>query len=314
MRKKNRKISVSGLLQASAFLTIVFSVATGLDIPHRNIELFSHFRLQYFVVSALLLLSFAFMKRPLIAAALLLTTVFNGSFIVGWYLPAAEKANSPANLKLVHANVYSLNEDYWRLDELIAAEDPDVFILQEITAEWVLATKKQLADYPYVYAEPRLGHFGIAAFSKIPFDSIRHIDLPPRGYPTIFATITVDDKPVTIVSTHPTVPLGEYLYESRNEQLESVAAAIQKIDGSVVLMGDFNASIWDTRYQELEQKTGLKNVRRGFGVLPTWPTFLPFAMIPIDHALVSADITVTDAKVGQSIGSDHLPLVVTLSL
>jgi len=46
-----------------------------------------------------------------------------------------------------------------------------------------------------------------------------------------------------------------------------------------------------------------------------WPVPVPgFLRIPIDHCLLSDDFQVTSVEVGSSIGSDHLPLVVTARL
>ncbi len=313
MRGKRGRINIIGLLQAAAALTVVFSLLPGLEIPHPGIELFSHFRLQYFVVSVLLLAVFIVLRHYVYVGTLAITAIFNAVFVLPWYFAdPATVAGEP--LKLIHVNVLSSNTEYERLVDLVVAENPDMIFLQEMTPEWVAGISILLQEYPYSYAEPRHDSFGIAAYSKIPFDSVRHIDSPPLGYPTILATITIDNKQLTIISSHPTIPLGQELHDARNEQLESTANMVRQISGATILLGDFNSSIWGTHLLQLEESTGLRNAREGFGVLPSWPTFLPFAMIPIDHVLVSESIGVEGVKTGRGIGSDHLPLIVTLAL
>lgn len=311
-------MSIVGLLQVAAILTVVFSLLTGLNIPHRNIELFSHFRLQYLVVSVLLLLVFAFLRSYVYVIPLAVAAIFNAALVLPIYFSDSSAGDMSAGegspLKLIHANVLSSNIEFERLLEFVAAEDPDMIFLQEVTANWVEGTASLLKDYPNSYTEPRTGNFGISVFSKIPFDSIRHVDSPPLNYPTILATISIGDEQISMISSHPTIPVSGRLYEARNEQLASMAEMVNQASGRVILLGDFNSSIWCAQFRQLEKSTGLKNVRRGFGVMPTWPTYLPFAMIPIDHALVSKSISVSEVRTGANIGSDHLPLIVTVIL
>ncbi|WP_333196742.1 hypothetical protein [Microcoleus sp. S28C3] len=60
-------------------------------------------------------------------------------------------------------------------------------------------------------------------------------------------------------------------------------------------------------------KTGnLRNARSGFGILPTWPTFMPLAYIPIDRFLVRQEIDVLKINTDRYVGSDHLPLITDL--
>lgn len=310
---RRQTVSLVGLLQAAAVVTMLFSIVTIFDTAHRNIELFSHFRLQYLAVSVLLLVALALLRSPLYAVPLLITAILNASYILPWYGGGTLAAGN-ANLKLLHANVYSNNDEYERLFELIKAEQPDVVFLQEFTPAWRIACERLRKDYPFDYSVPREGSFGIAMFSRIPLDSVTHVDSPPLQYPTILATMTVGGAQLTLINTHPTIPLTRSLYDARNEQLDSVAGIAKRARGAVILTGDLNSSVWSRPYRALEKTTGLRNTRRGFGIQPSWPTFMPFAMIPIDHALVSDDIAVIGTRTGARIGSDHLPLIVELAV
>lgn len=306
-------MSLVGLFQAAAIVTVVFSLVTSFPSAHRNIELFSHFRLQYLAASLLLWLVFTALRSPAYSVVLITAVALNASYVLPWYFGA--KASEAAGvIKLMQVNVLSRNEQRERLLQLIEIEQPDVVFLQEVSLQWIDATQMLQQDYPYHYAEPRIGNFGIAVFSRLPFESVTHVDSPPLGYPTLVARLTIDGKSLTLINTHPTVPLTRSGFEARNEHLQSVAELARDVSGAVILSGDFNTSVWTPVYRNLEESTGLRNASRGFGILPTWPTFLPFAMIPIDHALVSDDIRVIETRRGGRLGSDHLPLIVTFSI
>jgi endonuclease/exonuclease/phosphatase (EEP) superfamily protein YafD len=72
--------------------------------------------------------------------------------------------------------------------------------------------------------------------------------------------------------------------------------------------------MWSPFYKNMVKTGNLRNARSGFGILPTWPTFLPLAYIPIDHFLVSKEIGVLKIRTGRNVGSDHLPLITDLVL
>ena len=307
------RVTLVGLLQAAALVTILFSFVTSFDHLHYNVELFAHFRLQYLAISLVLFVFFAAARNLALGALLLVTVAFNASYVLPWYF-GGDRQDDNAEIKLLHANVLSTNDDYGRLLDLVAAEQPDLIFLQELSPQWFEATRPLQEDYPYTYTEVREDNFGIGLFSRLPLDTVTHVDSPPLDFPTIIATLTINGESLTLINTHPMVPLGRANVEARNEHLESVAALARQVEGPIMLIGDFNTTVWTRPYRVLEASTGLRNSRKGFGVLPTWSTFMPFAMIAIDHALVSEDIGVVDTRTGPRIGSDHLPLILTVAL
>ena len=310
---RGRLVTPVGLLRAAAVVTIAFSLFTLLPADHFALQLFSHFRLHYFGASLLLLLVFVALRRPVYAGTLILVCLLNASFVLPWYFDTQEHGNG-TNVTLLLANVLDSNTEFDRLFELLDEENPDVIALLEVTPEWLVELAALRADYPYSYAEARDGNFGIALFSRLPIKSANHVDSPPFGYPTINASLTIGEESLHLVATHPMIPVGKKIYAARNEQLESLPGLLQKPAGATILIGDLNTAMWEPNYRALEKATGLRNSRRGFGILPTWPTFMPFAMIPLDHLLVSEEIGVKSVRTGPRIGSDHLPLIVTLVL
>jgi endonuclease/exonuclease/phosphatase (EEP) superfamily protein YafD len=307
--------SFIGLLQAAAVVTIVFSLGTLADNLHRYLELFSHFRLQYLMGSLILTLLFAATRNLAWAATMLLVTTINTIPVAMWYLADTVQPDvAEAPLEILHANVYAGNADTQALIALIVAEQPDVVVLQEVTDAWTTAMETLRDSYPYQHAHPRDDKFGIGVFARNPLQSVDVIESPPYGFPSLVVRQSVNGRIATYVTTHPIPPLGKEGFRARNEQLASIAEVIASISGPKLLIGDLNTTMWAEHYEQLVESTGLTNARYGFGVIPTWPRQLPFARIPIDHCLVSDDIAVLDIRSGPNIGSDHLPLLLTLAV
>jgi endonuclease/exonuclease/phosphatase (EEP) superfamily protein YafD len=300
-------------LQAAGLLTVLFSWTTLFGSAHRYLELFSHFRLQYLLASVLLLVVFLFMRRRIEIGVLAVTLVLNAALVVPWYsLPGARAVAGGPGFSLLLANVHAENDRYADFLALVYEAQPDVIILQELTPAWFSYVERELGGYVHRYAIPRDDPFGIGIFSRAPLSSTESIDSPPLGVPTIMTTIQVSGRPLMLVATHPMPPISEPGHEARNEHLRSIATLVNE-RGADVLIGDLNTTMWSTTYRELEDATGLRNSRHGFGTLPSWPTFLPPAMIPLDHCLVSDSIDVIETTLGTHIGSDHRPLLVRLA-
>lgn len=310
------------LCELALVATAIFSVATAPDHLHRYLELFSHFRLQYFVASVVLAAVFIGLKWRNYALLGLACAALNAYFVVPWYLPVGtfpgEMAKNAADygdpISILHANIRRSNTDSTRFIELINDEQPDLLVIQEATTGWLASLGEIRPSYPYKVEEPRDDAFGIALFSKFPLDRTAVIASDPLGFPDIVARALIAGKHLNIISTHPMPPIGASNHGSRNLQLDAVAKLAARTPGPLVIVGDLNITMWADRYRRFEETSGLTNARRGFGIAPTWPLFLLPAMIPIDHCLVSDEIYVNDLTTASRIGSDHSPLLCKISL
>jgi endonuclease/exonuclease/phosphatase (EEP) superfamily protein YafD len=92
-------------------------------------------------------------------------------------------------------------------------------------------------------------------------------------------------------------------------------AAAAHPERPMIMAGDFNA-VDDHGPMLALRRLGLKSATdvAGAGWLPTWPanrTIPP--LIPIDHVMISAQLTATSVRPFAVDGTDHLGLITTLA-
>lgn len=302
-------------MQVIAVLTSIVSFCSIFDDLNRYFELMSHFKFTYLIVSIVCCGLLFFYNSYKASIALLALTIVHLVSIIPWYLtPESASANKyETRLTLLHSNVLTSNTQYNLFEQLLAKETPDIVVLQEVNRDWVKGLTRALSTYKYRIEQPQNDNFGIAIYSKLPFISGDVIALGELGLPSIEVTFSLDGQNVTLLATHPIPPISHAYYSSRNEQLIYVAARLAERSGAKILVGDLNVTMWSSDYANLEAISGLNNARRGFGILPTWPANIPLLMIPIDHVLTSDHFVINNFKLGDNVGSDHLPVIVELA-
>jgi endonuclease/exonuclease/phosphatase (EEP) superfamily protein YafD len=307
-------------LPSAALVYLSFlTVATFLAKAHRYFELTAHFRLQYLVGSVIAVLIFAAWRAWRLTAVALVCVILNGVTVIPWYLPPATAVGrtTSTNLRLLLFNVLTSNTQYPGLINLVRAEKPDLLIVQEMNRRWMGNLNALRDDLPHSCVEPREDNFGIAVYSRIPFEESRVVRLLEIGLPSIQAKISVNGQSVSILTTHPLPPLGsQEAFSLRNAQLSEASKLMRQLAEPKVLIGDLNTTVWSPFYFQLVEESGLVDARKGFGLLPTWPAnfSLPVFRIPIDHCLISPLVEVKNIRTGPYLGSDHLPLIVDLGI
>ena len=292
-----------------AALALLLSIAAWLGSATYYFELTSHFRLHYLLLALLCMVAFVWAKSWKWVAISLLAAGINLPALIPAFLPSAQATDTRASLRIVMANVNHSNQHYADFMATALKQKPELIIVLEATPKWAKALKPLETDYPHTVKLPQNSPFGMLLFSKIALDSERVIEFGGGKHPSLLVHMTINNRKLDIVVTHPVPPINGELFDLRNRQLDDAAALIARIKGARILVGDLNTTQWSPYFSALAKRGALRNGRNGFGVLPTWPTSLPGLMIPIDHLLVSAEVSVKELSTGDDIGSDHLPLI-----
>ena len=298
----------------AAIVDAVLSITGYLGEINLIFELSSHFKLQYLLVGLSTLIFFALVRSKkiwLLVSAFCI--VINLAEIVPWYFPAPAFAGATPgqHLRILHSNVLTNNRRYSDVISLVKAEQPDIAVFVEVSTSWARELAVLSEIFPYSSNQQESERFGSAIYSKLPLEnvSIKTFSSPRKS---LLADVKFKGKVVSMIVVHPSVPIKQESFIDRNQQLAAIGEYAAQVKNPLIVVGDFNTTMWSPFYKNMVKTGKLRNARSGFGILPTWPTFMPLVYIPIDHFLVSKEIGILKIHTGRNIGSDHLPLITDL--
>ncbi|WFB35569.1 endonuclease/exonuclease/phosphatase family protein [Kiritimatiellota bacterium B12222] len=301
-----------GAVFTSGLLVCIASVLPYLARLHWFLDVFSHFRLQFACCILLAILLILCSKRKKLSLVFLPFLLLTLSEIVPFYFPL--ESGEGTDLKVVLCNVNSSTGDPDRVLAYLKEGDADVVVIQEFSSRWVKLQEALREDYPYQMAEVREDNFGMALLSRRPFVSEEVFFFTDEILPSLGVELMHEGQKIFLLATHPMPPVDKGYTDLRDRQLAEIASFLGDSGGPVILVGDLNTSPWSPVFKDLVVVSGLQNSMQGFGVQPTWPSFIPLLWTPLDHLLHSDDFAISARRIGPSNGSDHFPLEVILKL
>jgi endonuclease/exonuclease/phosphatase (EEP) superfamily protein YafD len=281
-------------------------------------ELSSHFRFHYFLLLFLFTVLFILGRHRRRAGLTAVFTLTNLALILPFYITpvTTATANTPT-YRAVNLNVRAYNTEYDTVLTFLTDTQPDLIVLLEAHhTDWENALEPLRQRYPYNNLSESGRYDGTLIFSRFPFANSSGIrDIPdPFRLSAIGQFQLTPSQQLTVAAVHPRSPMAVGRMEQRNDHLLSLATNLATQPKPLLLLGDMNTTPWSPIFRELEKESGLRNGRLGFGLIATWPTPLGSFGIPIDHALVSPEITIHQFQRGPAVGSDHYPIIVDFSI
>jgi endonuclease/exonuclease/phosphatase (EEP) superfamily protein YafD len=300
-----------GLITAAGAVAGTFSIFGFFGSLNWFLDLCSHFRVQYFLGLSIVALLLLIPRQFKISALFGTLALLNLSVILPLYF--GNIPEPPSDAKPIRAMLINVDTRFGNAESVadaIRQFNPDILVLEEVSTKWLSDLQPVLAGYNYTRQEPRDDNFGIGLYSRLPFTQSQIVYIGEAEVPSVVAEIETTLGKCTLLATHPLPPAGGAYSRWRNDQLAELPNYIRRATSPVLLLGDLNVSPWSSHFRRLLRESGLKDSSQGRGVQPTWPTYNPLLLIPIDHCLYSPQITIVSKQVGPWDGSDHYPLIV----
>ncbi len=305
-------VSFGGFCEIIGLLSLTGTWLGSLGRYHWFLDLLSHFRLQYLVICAVVLVYALLRRRAWLVLVALFSLLWNAQLVHSMQQTAELTSNSTAKpLRVMVFNLKETNQNHVAAIEHVLKADADIVCLLEPSEIWRLSLEPLRVRYPHRVEELRDGAFSIACYTRLPLKSSEVRRYTNWGLPVVLLNLDHLGTPLTFIGMHPLPPMGGEDARDWRDQLSQIGTLAASISGAVIVAGDFNATPWCEGMRLLRDKGGLQFRSVDPVWPPTWGLNLPM-MIPIDHVLVKGGLTVQKRVIGPEMGSDHRSVMVEI--
>jgi endonuclease/exonuclease/phosphatase (EEP) superfamily protein YafD len=253
----------------------------------------------------------------LLAAVLFQTTlVWRFSRLAPLEVERNESDTRP-RLTVAVSNVLQTNRESERLIRVLTAADADVMLFVETDDWWRKRLDVFLETHPHTVQCALPNTYGMLLYSRLPLLDTSIDFLVQPDIPSIQAQVELArETTVWLNCVHPRPPAPGESDESleRDAELFLVGKRVCAARQPVVVCGDLNDVAW-SRTTRLFQKTSrLVDPRKGRGMFSTFHAKFPGLRFPLDHIFHSTEFRLVEMRRLPFVGSDHFPVMATLSL
>lgn len=238
------------------------------------------------------------------------------------FLPSPAPAQVGRPFTVVSANVLVDNRDPLPFLSIAEVASADILVLQEMRSPWQ-ETLAASGRWPYESTRDLRDNTDMKVFSR--FEIVDERKVSPQSadtggrHPARYELL-VGDRRVILYAIHAPTPRRARMWRERAAYFRDLEAALrtEPADAAVIVAGDWNMPPWSPFFRDFLSSTGTGTTESRWWPAPTRFSIrlggIPQLGTPIDRLVVSANVGLVGLTVGPQFGSNHLPVIVRLSL
>ncbi|MEJ7929316.1 endonuclease/exonuclease/phosphatase family protein [Ramlibacter sp. AN1015] len=230
---------------------------------------------------------------------------------------ASTLEDSGQRLTIAISNVLQTNRRADLVLRELKAAGADVVLCVEVDDWWRSRLDALLETHPHTLQCPLSNMYGMVLYSRLPLLRPRLEFLVQPDIPSMQAVVVLrNDGRVWINCVHPRPPAPQESHTSlpRDAELLLVARRVRGARLPVVVCGDLNDVAWSRTTRRFQKISRLLDPRKGRGMFSTFHAGLPGLRFPLDHIFHSDCFRLVSLRRLPNVGSDHFPVLATLSL